>query len=488
MSEGEFPAAAGALREALDLRREDRLIASLLVEALSGASETDSEAIREIERIVEEDPDFLQARLAVAQSMSRSGDLEGAVELLEAAPEQARGNVEYLRLLSFAYYRTGRVEKALESTDRWLRRRPEDEQGRYLRAVVLSAVGRESEAESQLSGLVAEDPERLEWSLALADLLDRQGRRDEAADILRALIERLEDRGENEDRLRAAGLLAQMLARSGDWNGVLRVVERMQSGASLAAGDPLTLLKADALEKTGRIDEALSVLEDVGSDDRLGDLSLGKRAEILFRAGRTEEAESAIAGLIGTEDVDRLIVAARSLQAVDLFARSVPILTRAVELDSGRLEGLFLLGAAFERSEEVEKAEATFRRLLDLDENFTPALNYLGYMWADRGVNLDEALVLVQRAVALEPNNAAYLDSLGWAYFRKGRYEEAIEPLERAAQLVGEDPVVFDHLGDLYRELGRSEDAAEAYRRAIGIGGAENEAEIRRKLEELTRR
>jgi len=106
-------------------------------------------------------------------------------------------------------------------------------------------------------------------------------------------------------------------------------------------------------------------------------------------------------------------------------------------------------------------------------------------MWAELGVNLEEALELVQKAVAMEPDNGAFVDSLGWAHFQLGNLEEAQEHLERAATLVGEDPVVFEHLGDVYHLLGRLEDARAIYLRALDQPDAENAEQVRRKLEEL---
>ncbi len=102
-------------------------------------------------------------------------------------------------------------------------------------------------------------------------------------------------------------------------------------------------------------------------------------------------------------------------------------------------------------------AAVLFRKCLELDAEFAEALNYLGYMWADLGNNLEEALELIQRAVDLEPDNAAYLDSLGWVLFRLGRAEDAVIWLERAVELSSEpDPTLYDHLGDVYEALGRS--------------------------------
>jgi Flp pilus assembly protein TadD len=121
---------------------------------------------------------------------------------------------------------------------------------------------------------------------------------------------------------------------------------------------------------------------------------------------------------------------------------------------------------------------------LEVDPDFAPALNYLGYMWAEAGENLDEALLLVQQAVEIEPDNGAFADSLGWAHFQLGQYEESQRFLERAAELVGNDPVVFEHLGDLYVALGRLDQAREVYQRALDLE-ADNAQAVRDKLSRL---
>jgi len=95
------------------------------------------------------------------------------------------------------------------------------------------------------------------------------------------------------------------------------------------------------------------------------------------------------------------------------------------------------------------------------------ALNYLGYMLADRGTRLDEALGYIRRAVALEPQNGAYLDSLGWAYYKMGNYELAEENLRRASERTADDPTIHEHLADLYQKTGRLKLAATYWERSL---------------------
>jgi Flp pilus assembly protein TadD len=101
---------------------------------------------------------------------------------------------------------------------------------------------------------------------------------------------------------------------------------------------------------------------------------------------------------------------------------------------------------------------------IEINPQNAQALNYLGYSWAEKGSQLDEAETLILRALKVEPNEGAYLDSLGWVYYQKGDYQRASEQLERASELINDDPVVTEHLGDVYDKLGKTEAALARYR------------------------
>jgi tetratricopeptide (TPR) repeat protein len=127
----------------------------------------------------------------------------------------------------------------------------------------------------------------------------------------------------------------------------------------------------------------------------------------------------------------------------------------------------FLRGSTYERQKKYDEAEAEFRKVLAAEPQSAVTLNYLGYMNADRGVRLEESLNYIKQAVSLEPGNGAYLDSLGWAYFRLGKYDLAEENLNKASQHMGSDPSVQEHLGDLYQKTGRLKLAAAHWERAL---------------------
>jgi len=147
-------------------------------------------------------------------------------------------------------------------------------------------------------------------------------------------------------------------------------------------------------------------------------------------------------------------------------------------------EFYFRYGAVAEQAGDMETAAKMLRKCIELNPaSAAEAYNYLGYMWADKGVHLPEAMELIKRALALDPENGAYLDSLGWCLHRLGNHREALDHLQRAAErLEPEDPVVFEHLGDVYQALGKREEALAQWRKALSLD-PEN-ADIRKKLEE----
>ncbi len=127
----------------------------------------------------------------------------------------------------------------------------------------------------------------------------------------------------------------------------------------------------------------------------------------------------------------------------------------------------FLLGAIYEKQQQYDKAEEQFKKVVTMNPKNAPALNYYGYMLADRGIRLDEAQEMIQRALDQDPYNGAYLDSLGWVYFKENKLDEAETNLHKAVQREPNDPTIRTHLGDVYAKQGRTEQAAAEWEKAL---------------------
>ena len=156
-------------------------------------------------------------------------------------------------------------------------------------------------------------------------------------------------------------------------------------------------------------------------------------------------------------------------KAVDAFAAAERLAGDDSDESSPSTAFYFAYGSACERAGDFDKAVTLFKKSIELDPANDEACNYLGYMWADKGVHLDEAMDLIQRALKERPDSGAYIDSLGWVLFRLGRDEEALPQLQRAVELIKDDAVVYDHLAEVLLKLGKRDEAIEQWRRALQV-------------------
>ena len=127
----------------------------------------------------------------------------------------------------------------------------------------------------------------------------------------------------------------------------------------------------------------------------------------------------------------------------------------------------FWYAAACEREGQFEKAEQLFMKCLDIDPQHAEAYNYLAYMWAEKGVKLDQALDYIRRALKLNPKSGAFIDTLGWIYYMNGQYKEALEQINYAAEIIPDDPTIVDHLGDVLYKLGGEKQALPHWERSF---------------------
>ncbi|WP_375205183.1 tetratricopeptide repeat protein [Hyphococcus sp.] len=179
----------------------------------------------------------------------------------------------------------------------------------------------------------------------------------------------------------------------------------------------------------------------------------------LARSEKSTEARFAYANLLASEDDHRGAV------------REYGLLIDALPEDPPEDAWRYLVGRAASLLEldEWPAAEADLLRAVEIAPQEPAALNYLGYSWAERGLNLDEAFGLIEKAVAIEPNSGAYIDSLGWAHYQLGDYDEAVGHLEHAASLEPADPTITEHLGDVYWRLGRKIEARYEWKRVLEL-------------------
>ncbi len=238
--------------------------------------------------------------------------------------------------------------------------------------------------------------------------------------------------------------------------------------------EAIMLSRADALTQTRNYAEARLELGEIppGSDYFL--LARQRAVAILRTEGKPDAALAMARDTKGlAPSYDSNLMVGEALQALDRHAEAEAVFTTLVEglAEPGPQHwGLFFLrGAARERQDKWDLAEADLRRAVALSPDRALTLNYLGYGLAERGRNLKEAFELIRQAVALDPRSGHIIDSLGWAHYQIGEYEQALDALERAVEIEPGEWEILDHLGDVYWRLGRRIEARFEWKRALGV-------------------
>ncbi|MEM7480244.1 MAG: tetratricopeptide repeat protein [Acidobacteriota bacterium] len=472
--------AADVLSEAALQSPPTTVLYSLLVESLEQAGRT-AEAADALRQLLGLDPTLVDERVKLATILGDQGDSEAALQWLEGAPEEGRANLPLLAQLAWQRLRLERFEGALESADAGLALEPDDPWLRFLRSQALAGLGRNDDAIAELDLLRELEPDNLELIRTAAELLEREGRANEGIRLLKESVARAEAGGEDRAIFRARFLLAGMLARAN------RVGEIEEVFAPALASDDREvqrsgyLILSDLLVAHGQMERALQIL---AQGAQAQPALQAKALDVMLRGDRDDLARKLIKRVRRSGDREVMVIAAQAAQANERYEWSLTLLDEVLEAEANHIGALFAAGAAHERLGDRPRAEASFHRLLELEPDHAHALNYLGYMWAEGGVHLEKALVMIQKAVDLDPTNGAFIDSLGWAHFRLGQFDEAREHLERAALLVPDDGTVAVHLADVYRALGETERARDLYQRALDLDPSTAD-EVRRKLETL---
>jgi tetratricopeptide (TPR) repeat protein len=218
---------------------------------------------------------------------------------------------------------------------------------------------------------------------------------------------------------------------------------------------------ADLYENLKKPQQAIAIYEKVPNDSPLrrnAEIQLGLNYDTI---DRTDEARKHLEKLIAANprDIDGIMALGNILRGRKAFGECADAYSKGIETLKNPEKANWLIfyfrGICFERSKQWAKAEADLKKALELYPEQAHVLNYLGYSWVDQGVNLDDGMGMIRKAVDQRPDDGYIVDSLGWAYYRIANYDEAVKNLERAVELKPEDPTINDHLGDAYFRVGR---------------------------------
>jgi tetratricopeptide (TPR) repeat protein len=379
----------------------------------------------------------------------------------------------------------------------------------YHHAAIADLAGRSDEAVAAISAAYKTDNSALRVVEAYARILARAGKRDEAIKALETYDASQPNHPVIKDLLAdlkagkapppivgsaqagAAEVLYGLGSAIGTDEGVELPAAYLQLAHYLDQDSYLPLLAlADMLQAAQRCEDAISVYARIPDSSSLRPVTDIQSGLCLDELNRVDEAAAHVKRVVDADpaNLEAVMALGNIYRAHNRFTEAADAYTRGISTIADKAKAdwriFYFRGVSFERSKRWPEAEADFKQALLINPNQPQVLNYLGYSWVDMGMNLDQALNMIKTAVDLRPNDGYIVDSLGWAYFKLGRYDEAVGQLERAVELKPEDSVINDHLGDAFWRVGRKLEATFQWHHAKDLGpDPEERDKIVKKLE-----
>jgi predicted Zn-dependent protease len=434
-------------------------------------------------------PEFRQrATLELVETLATARKFKEAAavlgEFLRKEGATSTGLTRWATLLA----RAGEKDKAMQVLDQVLAGDPTEHDALLLKAMLEASDGHAKAAEQLFRKVLAATPDDVDAELGLARVLMDGRRLPEARNLLDGLWKQVEEKkltGE-EAATEVAQERATLELLDHKPDAALPWLKRCS--AKVLARRPLALW-GEYFRLREAFKEGLDFVREAKIDEDKETARLRATLVIEFglAAGDQADAKAAMDTLFAG-NVDDVVAALGALDQRKLFAEAVRRAREAIARLGEKPALQFAYAAALERSGSWDEAVREFRKLLAKEPDNAAALNYLGYMFADRNVNLDEARSMLNKAVEEDPTSGAFQDSLGWVYFRLGELDRAEKYLTEALRLDPFDATVHEHVGDLFRARGEKVKAAEAYRQALTLGPDEvgQKERIEKKLAEVT--
>ncbi len=447
------------------------------------------EAVPLAERLIQIDRGHRLARLALAMRAMKARQYQAARNHLNAAP-RAGADLTSALLVGWSQLGSGDANAGIAAIDRLTGADWYALFKNFHAGLILDAAGRRTDAGLRLQEAYKQDPTILRIVDAYGRWASRAKSADEARQIFAAYDKVIPGHPiitDAQRRLGGDGGTLPMLVRTPQ-TGAAEVLYGLGSALSRQGGEDLALIYlqlarwldpqhdlailslADLYEFLKVPGRAITVFDAMPESSPLYRNAQIQRALNLDQMERTDEARKALQDLTAKypNDLEAMQALGNVLRGRKQFAEAAEAYSKALALIPSPTAQhwiyFYFRGIAYERTKQWSKAEADLKRALELiPESNTrgraQVLNYLGYSWVDQGLNLEEGLAHIRKAVELTPEDGYIVDSLGWAYYRMGRFEEAVVELERAIELRPEDPVINDHLGDAYWRTGRQLEA-----------------------------
>jgi tetratricopeptide (TPR) repeat protein len=417
---------------------------------------------------------------ALGYTYEQQKEYKNAIESYRHAIELDRDNLDAIRGLAQNLLNDGQADAALEQYKVIADANPEDAQTYVRIAEIYRKQGKFDLALDNLKKAESMVQDSFEVPYNIAAIYQAQGRYDEAIPIMRDLLkksEKAEGKYSNGERSNRAVFLERLGTIYRDQGNYQAAIEPFREIVALGGDENIergyqqiidTWREAKEWQKA--TDAAKEAVQKLPKSRDLKMVLASQQADMGDAENALKDVRAMLKGNASPDDRQVYVTLAQMYTRLRRFSDAEQALDKAEQLSSKADDKeyvWFLRGSTLERAKRYPEAEQQFKKVLASDPDHASTLNYLGYMLADQNMKLDEALGYIRHAVDLDPSNGAYLDSLGWAYFRMGKYEQAEDSLLKASQKINTDPTVHDHLGDLYQKTGRLKLAATNWERAL---------------------
>jgi len=440
------------------------------------------ESRKYLERAVEVDPTFGNAIMQLLEIYQHANEFERAAELLQPLIAEDPANLDLQRQQALFYLRAGQAEKARAAFKSLVDADPKDARSLFYLAEALNDLERYDESDKIYRQLLEKAPDDTELLASFGLSQIGQKKLDDASKTFDLLLKQ-KDVPQNLQVL-AKTQLAFIALQRGQFNAAVETARPLFVFNDHVNAQAVNIA-LDAMRKQKHYTEAIALLQPL-VDKFGGDPFVNARyIEMLARAGEKERARVAATTQVKF-GVRNTIAAAEAFVAAEQFDVALGVLRDAIKNKPDEIDLQFELGSVSERSGDKPGAEKAFLALLEKHPENAQTLNYLGYMWAESGTNLERAAEMLNRAVTQEPRNGAFIDSLGWVYYRQGKLELAEKYLTDATQLLPRDATIKEHLGDVFAKRGDTHRALSMYRAAVTLDPDAKDAEkLRTKIAEL---
>jgi tetratricopeptide (TPR) repeat protein len=417
----------------------------------------------------EADPNDREVLAALIDIYEEQDKIDKALDLLAELQKRDSDNPAIAERITLDLARAGRFDDAEKRARDLAAKLPENRDIRRLLASVLFERGDVAGGEKILRALVAADPDDERSRRTLAAELIRERRFSEVKPLLEESVRRAaSDPKRREARQGAIVELGYLALLQKDYAGARAQLEPLAVSGASVNGRAMRVLLGAARESEDWV-YGLARAEAAVAAERRNPEWAAAAGEFRWKAGDRQKAAAELDKLGASEDSEEALAAADAYSRLKDYAASAGIARETVRKNPENAEALFRLGSSLERAGDTAESEKAFTRLLEMRPADGQALNYLGYMWADKNVHLDRAREMLERAVARDPRNGAYQDSLGWVYFRLGKLDLAEKHLKVASDHDPDDPTIHEHLGDLAEKRGNVARAVAEWEKALDL-------------------